>query len=195
MEELTNSLKDLMKKNEIQNNKIKELEKQIEELNITIDNFVNKSDTNSQNLIALKDEPPNQYNYVAKLNNKKTKILNIYIDRKTASLCNGYQKSSLDEIVKQNKLFRDHYYILYNDCDIDIKNNFSYENGFPILYKNGIGKYHLDGYCIEEFVSRTHCCTKLKMCDKTLSKLLKNNTAYKESTFKILQDKIQMIQE
>lgn len=184
-----NTLKDLIEKHQQQLNEIEKLKKHIEELNISINNL---SDTNSEKS-CVENLVPNQYHYVAKLDYKKTKILNVYIDRKTASLSNGYKNSTLDRIVKQKKMLDDHYYILYNECDTKLKQDFSDENGDIILYKNGIGRYDSED-CKEKFISKTHCCKDMKMCDKTLNKLIKNGEVYKEYRFKLLPDKIQMIE-
>ncbi len=56
--------------------------------------------------------------YIAKLDANKSEIVNVYLDRKTASQMNGYQSSSaLDNPVKNGTITNGHYYILYNNCD------------------------------------------------------------------------------
>jgi hypothetical protein len=51
--------------------------------------------------------------YIAKLNEDKTVILNVYLDRKTAAKLNGYLSlSALDNPVKNNTITNNHYYML-----------------------------------------------------------------------------------
>ena len=77
--------------------------------------------------------------YIAKLDANKTEILNVYLDRKTAALNNGYKSSSaLDNPVKNGTLANNHYYEIYDKCEEKLINNFEEQNGAPLLYKNGI---------------------------------------------------------
>jgi hypothetical protein len=79
--------------------------------------------------------------YIAKLNKEKNQILNVYLDRKVASLSNGFQSpSALDNPVKKFSLANGFYYCLYENCSEELKNKFIEKNkGEPILYKNGVG--------------------------------------------------------
>jgi len=75
------------------------------------------------------------------VNKEKTEILNIYINRKTAAKCNNYPCiSSLDWVVKNGTLKDDHYYLLFEDCDISLQNKWKAVKG-TILYHDGIGQY------------------------------------------------------
>ena len=68
------------------------------------------------NIAETKQTKIQNTGYVAKLNKEKTEILNVYLDRKTAAKCNGYQSiSALDTPVKKFSLTNGHYYILYNE--------------------------------------------------------------------------------
>jgi len=63
--------------------------------------------------------------YIAKLNIEKNEIINVYLDRKTAANCNGYESiSGLDTSVKNFTLTRGSYYLLYNKCDEELKTKF-----------------------------------------------------------------------
>jgi len=78
--------------------------------------------------------------YIAKVNKEKTEILNIYINRKTAAKCNNYPCiSSLDWVVKNGTLKDDHYYLLFEDCDISLQNKWKAVKG-TILYHDDIGQ-------------------------------------------------------
>jgi phage anti-repressor protein len=130
--------------------------------------------------------------YIAKLDSKKSQILNVYLDRKTAAKDNGYPSdSSLDNPVKKQTLTNGNYYMLYNDCSNELKDAFVKKNkGKPILYKNGIGQYDSKGKLISEFVCKYDCARALKIGDKTLNKCLENNTQYNGTAFKYLDKKI-----
>lgn len=198
MENLKKTIGDIVEKYSIQDNEIEKIRKQIAELTAMVyetdssDSFHSDS-FDSDSLDLQNGELPNQYRYVAKLNMKKTKILNVFIDTKTTSLSNGYHMHALDKNVKKKKLFDNHYYIFYNECDNRLKENFS--DMFCPLYRNGIGQYDSEGNFIQEYVSKRHCCKQLRMCDKKLNKVIKNAILYKAFTFKVLPDRTQMIQE
>jgi phage anti-repressor protein len=129
--------------------------------------------------------------YIAKLNKDKTKILNIYLDRKTASELNGYKSSSsLDEIVKNEKISNEHYYVLYSKCNDELKKAFLNSDKELILYKDGIGKFDINGNLIKEFTSKNDCIIKENIGTKTLNKILYNNLCYENYYYRYLEPKI-----
>ena len=129
--------------------------------------------------------------YIAKLNIDKTQILNVYLDRKTASQQNGFESSSaLDNPVKNGTIVNNQYYTLYDKCEADLINNFEEEYGKPLLYKNGVGQYDLDNNLITEFACKYDCTRELKMSDKTLAKALDKNIQYNGFYYKSLGIKI-----
>ena len=82
--------------------------------------------------------------YIAKLNNDKSEIINVYIDRKTAAQENNYSSlSALDNPVKNCTITNGHYYMLYDSCEDELKDNFEIKNNNsePTLYKDGVGQY------------------------------------------------------
>jgi prophage antirepressor-like protein len=132
--------------------------------------------------------------YIAKLNIDKTQILNVYLDRKTASQQNGFESSSaLDNPVKNGTILNNQYYTLYDKCETDLINNFEAEYGKPLLYKNGIGQYDLDNNLVNEFLCKYDCIRKLKMSDKTLAKALDNNIQYNGFYYKSIGNKLKMV--
>ena len=132
--------------------------------------------------------------YIAKLNVNKTKILNIYLDRKTASQQNGFESlSGLDNPVKNGTIVNSHYYILYDKCEADLINNFEAEYGKPLLYKNGVGQYDLNNNLVNEFTCKYDCIRELKMSDKTLAKALDKNIQYNGFYYKSIGNKLKMI--
>lgn len=147
-----------------------------------IDNISPTKQTKSQNL-----------GYIAKLNSTKTQILNVYLDRKTASISNGYSNSgALDNIVKNKTLSNDHYYILYEDCDEDIKNEFVNKNNDnnPLLYKNGVGQYDSNNNLIREFACKYDCIRSQSISDKTLAKTLEKNIMYNGYYYRMIGEKL-----
>ena len=132
--------------------------------------------------------------YIAKLDAKQSKILNVYLDRKTAANYNGYQSSSaLDNPFKNNTLSNGHYYVLYDSCNEELIEKFEEINGVPLLYKNGVGQYDLNNKLIKEFSCKYDCIRGLKMSDKTLAKALNNNISYNNYYYKELGEKNRLI--
>ncbi len=143
------------------------------------------------NIQSTKQTKSQNLGYIAKLNSEKTKIINIYLDRKTAANLNGYKNSgSLDNHVKNGTLTNGNYYILYDNCDINLVQEYENNNGCPILYKNGIGQYNNSGELIREFICKYDCIKELKMSDKTLTKSLNNQMPYNGYTYKELGSKL-----
>jgi len=129
--------------------------------------------------------------YIAKLNDKQTTILNVYLDRKTASQYNNYDSSSaLDNPVKNLTISKGYYYMLYYNCDPILKNEFETTHGEPILYKNGIGQYDTENNLVKEFECKYDCIKKLSISDKTLAKALDKNILYQGYFYKSLGSKL-----
>lgn len=122
--------------------------------------------------------------YIAKLNQEKTEILNIYLDRKSAAKLNKIY--SLDNIVKKCSIINGNYYILYNELSIELKNKYK----IPILYKNGVGKYDINNNLIKEFVCKEDTRVKEMISSKTLTKALESNRLYNNFYYKIIGEKL-----
>ena len=133
--------------------------------------------------------------YIAKLNQDKTEILNVYLDRKTAAISNGYDShSALDNPVKNISLTRGNYYLLYHICNDNLKEEFiNRNNGEPILYKEGIGQFDAQNNMTREFLCKYDCIKSLKISDKTLTKALDKNIAYNGFYYKSIGSKTQCI--
>ncbi|NBU33736.1 hypothetical protein EB118_06120 [bacterium] len=131
--------------------------------------------------------------YIAKLNNEKTEILNVYLDRKTASIQNKFGSVAyLDYFVKQRKAVNQNYYVLYDTISEDLQKAFLAKLGKEriVLYKNGIGQFDQSGVLINEFRSIHDCQTTLNVGNKSLSKALATGKAYNGYTYKHLQEKV-----
>lgn len=132
--------------------------------------------------------------YIAKLNQNKTEILNVYLDRKTAAHCNEYNSSSaLDNHVKNSTITRGHYYVLYDNCEQNLKNDFETKHGKPLLYVSGVGQYDSNNNLIREFSCKYDCIRSLTMSDKTLSKALNKDIMYNGFYFKEIGSKIKLL--
>jgi len=132
--------------------------------------------------------------YIAKLNSDKSEILNVYIDRKTAAQLNNYESiSSLDNPVKKLTITRGNYYMLYDNCEEELKDDFESKHGIPQLYKLGVGQYDLNKNLIREFSCKYDCIKGLSMSDKTLRKALETNKPYNEYFFKELPMKLKVV--
>lgn len=133
--------------------------------------------------------------YIAKLNQTKTEILNVYLDRKTAAINNGYESTSaLDIPVKQFKVSRGHYYLLYDSCDENLKQEFENKYGEPLLYKDGVGQFDANNQLSQSFACKYDCIKILKMSDKTLAKALDKGEAYNGHYYRQIGSKLQMVQ-
>ena len=144
-------------------------------------------------ILPTKKVRPQVVGYIAQLNGDKTKILNVYIDRKTAAHCNGYESSGLDIPVKKSILSRGFYYKLYDDCDEELRETFELErnNGeCPLLYRNGVGQYDAEGTLVRVHACKYDCIRTLKISDKTLAKALSKNISYNGFYFKEIGEKL-----
>jgi Skp family chaperone for outer membrane proteins len=148
-----------------------------------------------RNLEPTKETKVQNLGYIAKLNNLKTEIINVYLDRKSASILNGYASSaSLDIPVKKFILSNGHYYKLYEECDDILKEAFIQKNNEkPILYKNGIGQYDVNNILVREFVCKYDCIKTLKISDKTLTKALEKNQLYNGHYYKEIGSKLKCL--
>jgi len=132
--------------------------------------------------------------YIAQIDKDKTKIVNVYIDRKTAAHFNGYESlSALDNPVKNNSLANGFYYMLYNNCDDELTSKFEEINGIPMLYKNGVGQYDTNNNLIKKFECKYDCIKSLAISDKTLTKALTKNIPYNGHYYKEIGEKLKMV--
>ena len=145
-------------------------------------------------ILPTKQTKVQNLGYVAKMNIDKTEILNVYIDRKTAAIENGYASSSaLDNPVKNASVSNGHFYMLYDKCADELKDKFEQKYGTPLLYKDGIGQY-TNEELIREFICKYDCIKQLKMSDKTLTKALDKNIMYNDCYFRTLGSKLKWVE-
>lgn len=132
--------------------------------------------------------------YIAKLNNDKTEITHVYLDRKTASIKNNYASVSyLDYFVKNNKIVDGYYYVLYDTLHDDIKNKFLQKHDIEkvVLYKShGVGQFNTNGQLLREFRSKQECQQQLNIGNKSLCKALETSNVCNGYIYKYLSDKV-----
>lgn len=147
------------------------------------------------NLPPTKKTKQQNLGYIAQLNESKTEIRNVYIDRKTAAHFNGYESASaLDNPVKQFTLAKGFYYKLYDQCDEALQIAFEQKiNGKPVLYKNGVHQCDLQNVVVREFECKYDCLKALSMSDKTLTKALTKGIQYNGHIFKEAGSKLKCI--
>jgi len=132
--------------------------------------------------------------YVAKLNIDKNKIINVYLDRKTTALENGYQSpSALDNPVKKGTIANGYIYILYDKCPDNLREEFEDKHGETVLYKKGVGKFDKQNKLVAEYETKYDCTKKAKISEKTLAKALDKNVLYNNFYYKTLGSKIKML--
>ena len=147
-------------------------------------------------VLPTKKTRPQNLGYIAQLDGDKTKIMNVYIDRKTAAHCNGYESSGLDVPVKKSTISRGFFYKLYDDCDEELRTTFETElnNGeYPLLYRNGVGQYDAQHNLVRSHICKYDCIKNLKISDKTLAKALSKNVCYNGFYFKEIGEKLKCI--
>jgi len=144
------------------------------------------------NIVPTRPSIQKNIGYIAKLNHDKSEILAVYIDRKTAAHKNNYESSgALDNPVKKFTLTKGHYYTLYDNCSEELRNSFeALNNGYPILYRNGVGQYDENGNLIHIFLCKYYCCNILGISDKSLTKSIKNNLPYNRHFFREIGDRL-----
>ena len=132
--------------------------------------------------------------YIAKLTANETEILNVYLDRKTAALINGFESSAaLDTPVKNGTIVKGHVYKLFSECQARTKFIEKYGKE-PILYKNGFGVFDAaTGQLMREYSSRYDCIRFEKISDKTIAKSMEKNVPYNGALFKNIGEKLHFI--
>ena len=144
------------------------------------------------NIVPTRPSIQKNIGYIAKLNQDKSEILAVYIDRKTAAHENNYESiGALDNPVKKFTLTKGHYYTLYDNCSEELRTSFeASNNGYPVLYRNGIGQYDENENLIHIFLCKYYCCNILGVSDKCLTKSIKKNIPYNGHFFREIGDKL-----
>lgn len=133
--------------------------------------------------------------YIAKLNKEQNEILNVYLDRKVASLSNGYEShSALDIPVKNKKETKGYYYLLYSDCDKKLIDKFEKSNNKVFLYLNRIGQFDTTKKLVNIYSSKYECARANNMADITLNKILDKDNTYNNFSYKSIGSKTKWLE-
>jgi len=147
-----------------------------------------------ENIQPTKKTRPQNIGYIAKLNEQKTEILNVYLDRKTAANLNGYQScSSLDNPVKNGTITNNHYYSLFEKCDENLQDEFMQKWGEPLLYKEGVGMFDSSNNLVEEFTSKYDCKQHGIIGEKSLEKAITKGIMYNDHYYRKIGSKVQWL--
>ena len=143
-----------------------------------------------ENIAPSKVSKQYKQGYIAKMTADGSEILNVYIDRKTAAIMNGYDSwSALDTPVKKGTVTKGHIYKLFEECEN--KESFIQKHGKePLLYKNGFGTFDSSGKMVREYACRYDCIRFEKISDKTIAKAIEKNVPYKDMYFRDLGEKV-----
>lgn len=143
------------------------------------------------NLQPTRKTIPKNIDYVAKLNEAQNEILNVYLDKKTASTMNGYSIGGIDNAVKKGTATQGHYYQLYSECDEKLITKFREKYGKDVLlYKDGLGIYDQRDQLVKEYKCKYDCIRIEKMSDKTLAKALSENKLYNGFKYALLPSRV-----
>jgi len=126
--------------------------------------------------------------YVAKIDNNQ--IVSVFLDRKTACSFEKYKISALDTPVKNKTPYNGFLYMLYDDCDDELKDAFVEKYGIPVLYKSGVGQFDVNNQLVNEYICKYDCIKQMSFSDKTLTKTLDTEMPYNGYMFRSLGDKI-----
>ena len=143
------------------------------------------------NLQPTRKTIPKNIDYVAKLNEAQNEILNVYLDKKTASTMNGYSIGGIDNAVKKGTATQGHYYQLYSECDEKLITKFREKYGKDVLlFKDGLGIYDQRDQLVKEYKCKYDCIRIEKMSDKTLAKALSENKLYNGFKYALLPSRV-----
>lgn len=138
--------------------------------------------------VDLKKQTP-VLDYIVKLNQNKTEIINIYLDRKTASLQNGHTSCArLDAYVKNGISLGGYYYCLLQNVSQELIQDFKNKLNIReiVLSKEIIGKYDLQNELVKEYRSKNDLLKNSEIGNKSLTKALFSGSPYKSFYYKNL---------
>ena len=130
------------------------------------------------------------YDYIAQLDKDKTEIINVFLDKKTASNFLGKCSSALDRPVQHFMICSGFYFRPYNLCPEELVKKYEEQYGKPLLYTKGVGQYDENNNLIKEYECKTYCFKELKISDKTFDKFYNKNIKYQDFYYKSMIPKL-----
>lgn len=145
-----------------------------------------------ENLIVTKQTKARSLGYVAKLNQAKSKILAVYLDRKVAAAAHGLSRSALEKPVKTGRIHNGHYYMMYENVNSVLREEFESSIGNELLpFKTkGVEQYDADNNLVRTYSSRQECHETFNIGDRTLNQAIASGMAYNGYVYKLIDPKL-----
>lgn len=130
--------------------------------------------------------------YIAMIDIQQTKIMEVYASQKDAALARnlaGY--STISRAIKQSSISSGHYWKLFNDCSVEMRNFYLSKNKLPEKFTrtSSISVLQVDPITNKEIMKYntiTDVLLKYQMSRVTLKKCSDNNEIYKCYKWKIV---------
>ena len=144
------------------------------------------------NMVVTKETKSQNLGYVAKLDQAKSKILAVYLDRKIAAVTQGLSRSALEKPVKTGKIHRGHYYMLYQNVDPVLREAFEAAIGEELLLfkTKGVSQFDAENHLVRTYSSRDDCHSQFNIGDRTLNKAIATGMAYNGFVYKFAEPKL-----
>jgi len=144
------------------------------------------------NLMATKQTKSRNLGYVAKLDQSKSKILAVYMDRKVAAEAHGLCHSALEKPVKTGRIHNGHYYMMYENVNSGLRQEFESSIGNELLpFKTkGVEQYDADNNLVRTYSSRQECHESFHIGDRSLNRAIASGMPYNGYVYKLIDPKL-----
>jgi prophage antirepressor-like protein len=144
------------------------------------------------NLMVTKQTKARNLGYVAKLDQSKSKILAVYLDRKVAAAAHGLCRSALEKPVKTGRIHNGHYYMMYENVDSVLRQEFESSIGNELLpFKTkGVEQYDADNNLVRTYSSRQECHESFNIGDRSLNHAIASGMPYNGYVYKLIDPKL-----
>lgn len=117
---------------------------------------------------------------IAKMNESKTEIIDIYNSQEECFLNNGLTKSKLKELISFNKLYHNVYFIKISDCDSDILHKYNIGNSLFKKQTKSKSVIAINPLTKEETIFKTISEIPIKLggTSCSINSAIKNKTIY-----------------
>lgn len=128
--------------------------------------------------------------YIAMIDIKKTKILNVFSTQKEAVASRNLKSNSFTRAIKQYSISSGHYWKYFDDCPIEMRNEYLLHNKLPEKYVSVKSKT-VSQICprtneiIKTYNSKNEVINKFQMSMLTLSKFSENGNIHNGYRWKI----------
>ena len=129
--------------------------------------------------------------YIAMIDIKKTKILNVFSTQKEAVASRNLKSNSFTRAISQYSISSGHYWKYFDDCPIEMRNEYLLHNKLPEKYVSVISKT-VSQICprtneiIKTYNSKNEVINKFQMSMLTLSKFSENGNIHNGYRWKII---------